>query len=199
MAAVPEGLDYDLWCGPAAQLPYMRARHHRWWRGNRAFGGGVLMDWIGHHNDIAHWALDMDQAGPLSVEAVNWTWPQTDIYNTPVDYEIRCQYPGGIELVISSKAEGGTKWIGESGWLWVNRGKIKASDTRWLDPTSSAANGRLTSRPGTSATFSIACDRARRALLPRKRGTVPSRPDIWVMSRRRSAGLSIGMRCGKKS
>ena len=52
------------------------------------------MDWIGHHNDIAHWSLDMDHAGPLRVEAVNWTWPQTDIYNTPVDYEIRCEYPG---------------------------------------------------------------------------------------------------------
>ena len=92
--AVPEGLDYDLWCGPAPALPYMRAHHHRWWRGHRAFGGGVLMDWIGHHNDIAHWGLDMDHAGPLRVEAVNWTWPQTDVYNTPVDYEIRCEYPG---------------------------------------------------------------------------------------------------------
>jgi predicted dehydrogenase len=131
--AVPEGLDYELWCGPAPALPYMRARHHRWWRGHRAFGGGVLMDWIGHHNDIAHWGLDMDRAGPLSVEAVHWTWPETDIYNTPVDYEIRCEYPGGTELVISSKLENGTKWIGERGWLWVNRGKIKASDKRWLD------------------------------------------------------------------
>ena len=92
--AVPEGLDYDLWCGPAPALPYMRARHHRWWRGNCAFGGGVLMDWIGHHNDIAHWGLNMDHAGPLRVEAVNWTRPQTDVYNTPVDYEIRCEYPG---------------------------------------------------------------------------------------------------------
>ncbi|HEO71678.1 MAG TPA: Gfo/Idh/MocA family oxidoreductase, partial [Candidatus Hydrogenedentes bacterium] len=53
----PEHLDYDLWCGPSEVLPYMRARHHRWWRGHRAYGGGVLMDWIGHHNDIAHWSL----------------------------------------------------------------------------------------------------------------------------------------------
>ena len=46
-----EGLDYDFWCGPSERLPLMQARHHRWWRGHRAFGGGVLMDWIGHHND----------------------------------------------------------------------------------------------------------------------------------------------------
>ena len=30
------------------------------------------MDWIGHHNDIAHWALDMDNSGPVSVEVVDW-------------------------------------------------------------------------------------------------------------------------------
>src|SRR5690606_4358771 len=71
-AEPPESLDYDFWCGPAPRLPYMRARHHRWWRGHRAFGGGVLMDWIGHHNDIAHWALGMDRLGPTRVEAVNW-------------------------------------------------------------------------------------------------------------------------------
>ena len=28
------------------------------------------MDFIGHHNDIAHWGLDMDHAGPERVEAV---------------------------------------------------------------------------------------------------------------------------------
>jgi predicted dehydrogenase len=132
--ALPDGLNYDLWCGPAPLLPYMRARHHRWWRGHRAFGGGVLMDWIGHHNDIAHWSLDMDRSGPLKVEAVDWTWPQTEIYNTPVNYEIRCEYPGAVILVISSKLDNGTKWIGEKGWLWVNRGKIEASNDRWLDP-----------------------------------------------------------------
>jgi predicted dehydrogenase len=128
----PADLDYDLWCGPAEALPYMRARHHRWWRGNRAFGGGTLMDWIGHHNDIAHWALDADRGGPLKVEAVGWTKPQTDVYDTPVDFEIKCEYPRGIELLISSKVEGGTKWIGKDGWLWVNRGKIKASNPQWV-------------------------------------------------------------------
>jgi predicted dehydrogenase len=128
----PETLDYEMWCGPAPKLPYMRARHHRWWRGNRAFGGGTLMDWIGHHNDIAHWSLTADRGGPERVEAIGWTRPGTDVYDTPVDFRIECQYPGGVQLVISSMFEIGTKWIGSRGWLWVNRGKMKASDARWL-------------------------------------------------------------------
>jgi predicted dehydrogenase len=128
----PEHLDYDLWCGPSEKLPYMRARHHRWWRGHRAYGGGVLMDWIGHHNDIAHWALDLDTSGPSKVEAVNWTFPEGEVYNTPHHYEIRCDYAGGIRSSISSRHALGTKFLGENGWVFVTRGALKASDPRWV-------------------------------------------------------------------
>jgi len=49
--------DYQLWTGPAPVLPYVHARHHQMWRVHLAYGGGQLMDWIGHHNDIARWGL----------------------------------------------------------------------------------------------------------------------------------------------
>lgn len=129
----PPELNYDLWCGPAPLLPYSRARHHRWWRGHRAFGGGVLMDWIGHHNDIAHWALDMDESGPLSVQAVNWQFPSTDLYNTPSQYTILCQYAGEVTSSISSQHTEGLKLIGSDGWCWVDRGRMKASDPQWTE------------------------------------------------------------------
>ncbi|MBT5928383.1 MAG: Gfo/Idh/MocA family oxidoreductase [Verrucomicrobia bacterium] len=130
---VPKGLNYDFWSGPAPLLPYMRARHHQLWRGHLAYGGGNIMDWIGHHNDIAHWGVGMDHSGPLEVEAVGWTNSQTGIYNTPVDYEIQCLYPGKIEWMIGSKFQLGTKWVGDNGWIYVNRGKLEASDSRWVD------------------------------------------------------------------
>ncbi len=130
----PEGLDYDTWCGPGPVLPYMRARHHRWWRGHRGYGGGSLMDFIGHHNDIAHWGLNVEQAGPEKVEAVGWTFLKTDLYNVPVNYEIHCEYPGQIETVISHKFPSGVKWIGENGWVKSSRGNIDASDERWTMP-----------------------------------------------------------------
>lgn len=127
----PDHLEYDRWCGPAPKLPYMRARHHRWWRGHRAYGGGVLMDWIGHHNDIAHWAIGADSSGPTKVEAVGWTFPDTDVYDTPHHYEIRCEYEGGIQTSISSRNLLGTRFIGEEGWVHVTRGRLTASDKRW--------------------------------------------------------------------
>ncbi len=129
---IPKGLDYDLWTGPAPLLPYMKARHHQLWRGHLAYGGGNIMDWIGHHNDIAHWGVGMDDSGPLEVESIGWTSSATSVYDTPVDYEIRCLYPGDIEWLIGSKYTMGTKWIGENGWIYVNRGKLEASDKRWV-------------------------------------------------------------------
>ena len=129
---IPKQLDYDSWCGPSVVLPYMRARHHRWWRGHRAYGGGVLMDWIGHHNDIAHWALDLDSTGPTTVQARQWVLPETDIYDSPQDYTIRCTYPGGVESTISSRNKTGLRMMGENGWVFVARGTLTASDDRWL-------------------------------------------------------------------
>ncbi len=91
------------------------------------------MDWIGHHNDIAHWALDMDRAGPISVEAVDWQFPATDLYNTPSQYTIRCQYPDDITSSISSQHTEGLKIIGADGWVWVDRGRMKASTPEWTE------------------------------------------------------------------
>jgi len=157
----PESLDYDSWCGPAEVLPYMRARHHRWWRGHTAYGGGVLMDWIGHHNDIAHWALDLDNSGPTRVEAVNWVPAGTEIYDTPAQYEIRCQYDGGIESLISSQNELGTKFIGTDGWVHVRRGRTRASDKRWIENAFDVGSQRVYHSENHVANF-LECVKSRR-------------------------------------
>lgn len=132
VATPPNGLNYDRWCGPASLLPYMRARHHRWWRGHTAYGGGVLMDWIGHHNDIAH--MSLKTTGPVEVRSVGWEFPDTPIYNTPAQYTIACTYEGGVTSTISSRNTQGVKWIGPQGWIYVTRGKLEASNPEWIKP-----------------------------------------------------------------
>lgn len=160
----PEHLDYEFWCGPAPTLPYMRARHHRWWRGHRAFGGGTLMDWIGHHNDIAHWALDMDHAGPVKVEALGWQYPPTEIYNTPHHYEIRCQYPDGVTTSISDQYPNGLKLVGDEGWVFVTRERLDASDPRWARPDFDPGPVKV-AEPTRHARNFLDCVRSRRACL----------------------------------
>ena len=160
----PEQLDYDFWCGPSPVLPYMRARHHRWWRGHSAYGGGVLMDWIGHHNDIAHWALGLDKSGPEKVEAIDWTFPETEVYDTPVRYTIRCQHPGNVIGTISSQNRPGLELIGSEGAVFVNRGKIQTSDSRWAKPDFDPGPIKVYSSDDHMGNF-LACVRSRQATI----------------------------------
>ena len=48
--------------------PYIKQRVHMDWRWNYNTGGGQLLDWIGHHCDIAHWGLGFDNSGPSEIE-----------------------------------------------------------------------------------------------------------------------------------
>jgi len=124
--------DYQIWTGPAPMLPYVHARHHQMWRVHLAYGGGQLMDWIGHHNDIAHWVLGEDQGGPTRVKAKNFSWSPVSVYKAPVDYEVHCEYAGGIRSSIGTHNRMGARFIGEDGWVYVNRGKLDASNRDWL-------------------------------------------------------------------
>jgi predicted dehydrogenase len=130
----PPGVDYDLWCGPAPKLPFMKARFHFDWRWNLAFGGGQLLDWICHHNDIAHWGLDEDLGGPLETEAVDFKYPENKIvFDAPYHYQIIQKYAKDITVKICSDnfVQHGCKWIGENGWVISNRGRIEASNPEW--------------------------------------------------------------------
>jgi predicted dehydrogenase len=122
--APPKGFDYDTWLGPAPYSPYCVARVHMNWRWNYDYGGGQLVDWIGHHLDIAHWALDLERTGPVEISGKG-EHPTAGIYNTPGKYWVDTKYADGTPMVIAGgypEIQSGTKWIGDSGWVWVDRG-----------------------------------------------------------------------------
>ena len=52
-AARHPGLENLVWSGGRFHLP--SALHPLNWRWQDHFGGGQLMDWVGHHVDIALW------------------------------------------------------------------------------------------------------------------------------------------------
>lgn len=132
----PSDLNYDFWIGPSRMEPYARARVHMNWRWNYNTGGGQLLDWIGHHGDIAHWGLGNDDTiGPMEVEGVGEFPPENALWNTCTRYRITCKYPNDITMIIAgghSDIRGGTKWIGTDGWIWVDRGNaFEASNKAW--------------------------------------------------------------------
>jgi predicted dehydrogenase len=132
----PKTLFYDRWLGPAPEVPYREACVHVNWRWNLSYGGGQLMDWIGHHVDIAHWGMGWDDNGPVEVEGQGEYPPRTDLFNTAKRYIVHCKYPDGTPMTIAGgypEIKSGTKWIGEQGWVWVDRGKIDANPKSLLD------------------------------------------------------------------
>jgi predicted dehydrogenase len=122
--APPAGFDYETWLGPAPAWPYCVARVHMNWRWNMDFGGGQLMDWVGHHLDIAHWGLGLEHTGPVEISG-RGDFPTTGIYNSPTRYWVDAVYADGTPFVLAGgypEIQSGTKWIGEHGWVWVDRG-----------------------------------------------------------------------------
>jgi predicted dehydrogenase len=130
----PPELDYNTWIGPSKMEPYVQARVHRNWRWNYDTGGGQLMDWIGHHCDIAHWGLDFDNSGPSEIEG-HGDFPTADaVWNTCPKYRIELKYPRNITMTIAggySDIKSGVKWIGTQGWVWVDRDGFDASNPDW--------------------------------------------------------------------
>jgi len=132
----PPELDYETWIGPAQMEPYIKGRVHMNWRWNYNTGGGQLLDWIGHHCDIAHWGLDFDNSGPSEIEGHGEFPPADAVWNTCTKYRIELKYPNDITMTIAGghpDIRGGTKWIGTDGWVWVTRGGFDASNEEWKD------------------------------------------------------------------
>jgi predicted dehydrogenase len=142
----PPDFDYDTWIGPSRMEPYIEARVNLNWRWNYNTGGGQLMDWIGHHGDIAHWGLGFDLTGPSQVEGRGVFPAPSALWNTATAYQIECKYrkevtgyPNDVSLTIAGGHPAiamGTKWIGTDGWVWVDRGGFDASNPDWIKPDS---------------------------------------------------------------
>ena len=116
----PSELDYDIWIGPSKMMPYIKGRVHGNWRWNYNTGGGQLLDWVGHHCDIAHWGCDFDNSGPLEIEGKGEFPPVDAVWNTCTKYRIELKYPRDIAMTIAGgypDIRSGTKWIGTEGWV----------------------------------------------------------------------------------
>ncbi|MFA5189808.1 MAG: Gfo/Idh/MocA family oxidoreductase [Verrucomicrobiia bacterium] len=126
---VPEGLNYDLWEGPVPHRDYRPALMPLNWRWNFDYSGGMITDWGAHHIDIAQWALDMDQSGPVKIENLRADMPAPrELYNTAKTFHFECVYANGVTMVVEDESAGpnGVTFEGENGRkIFVTRGKLE--------------------------------------------------------------------------
>jgi predicted dehydrogenase len=126
----PATLDWKRYCAPVGEFAYHPLIHPWNWRWHNSFGGGQLLDWVGHHVDIALWSLGLDGTGPVKVEGTGESGNH-EFFNTYVKYAYQGTFADGRVIEVRSDF-GGTKFTGEKGWIHVNRGKLDASDREML-------------------------------------------------------------------
>jgi predicted dehydrogenase len=63
----PEGMDWDMWIGPAPWRAYNKDYHPFNWRGCRDFSGGNMTDWGAHHNGGALFCMGLQYDAPVEV------------------------------------------------------------------------------------------------------------------------------------
>ena len=66
-AEVPQGINYDMWLGPAPYRPYHPTHFHFNWRYWWDFGSGHLGDFVCHYMDLPFWALNLKY--PTEIQA----------------------------------------------------------------------------------------------------------------------------------
>lgn len=67
---VPEGINYDLWLGPAPWRPFHESHFHHVWRFWWDFGCGQLGDFVCHYMDLPYWALELDYPEKITAKGV---------------------------------------------------------------------------------------------------------------------------------
>lgn len=97
--AVPSGLDYDFWIGPAKFVPYQENKVHWNWRWVLNTGGGLTTDWGVHMMDIALLGMSKDQdlVMPSSISANGGLWAiQDDDRDAPDTIEAILRFPDWV-------------------------------------------------------------------------------------------------------
>jgi predicted dehydrogenase len=89
--AVPDGLDWDMWLGPAQYVPYNRDRAHVNFRWMLDFGGGQIRDRGAHVLSVVSWCLDLDERHPVKITAVGEP-PKSGLWDCPPHMKVTYEY-----------------------------------------------------------------------------------------------------------
>ena len=127
---VPEGVDYDLWLGPAPLRPFNPNRFHFNFRWFWDYAGGLMTDWGVHLIQILLWA--MGNEAPRAVVASGGKYVLEDNSETPdtqmavyefPSYTLVWEHKVGVGLGLYNRPWGmsftgteGTLVINDAGW-----------------------------------------------------------------------------------
>jgi predicted dehydrogenase len=126
---VPDGVDYDMWLGPAPARPFNKNRFHFTFRWYWDYSGGLMTDWGAHMIDIANWAMGIKAPSSAVSFGGKYGYP-SDAMETPDTQQVVWAYPAfsmiwehAIGIGRGPEArEHGVAFVGEYGTLVIDRG-----------------------------------------------------------------------------
>ena len=137
---VPKNLDYDFWAGPATPASFCEDRVHPQtsyerpgWLQTESNCLGMITGWGTHMVDSAQWGHGTDGTGPISVEA-RAEFPDRGSFNVHTKFQAEAVYADGIRMIMETGDPAGVRFEGDAGWVFVQRGVLKASEPgilRW--------------------------------------------------------------------
>jgi predicted dehydrogenase len=120
---VPDGLDYDMWLGPAPWAAYHRDRCLYNFRFLLDYSGGQVTNFGAHSLDIAQWGNNTDHTGPVEVEDAGSEWPEDGLFDVARIVRFRARYANGVELECITRNESmSCRFEGTEGWVETGYG-----------------------------------------------------------------------------
>ena len=97
--AVPDSLDWDMYCGPSPLRPFHPHRHGGTHRGYWDYEGGGLADMGQHHFDAVQWTFGKDDTSPVKIVA---SAPPADALACGMWGWVELRYADGLTFVMDS-------------------------------------------------------------------------------------------------
>ncbi|MFH1269235.1 MAG: Gfo/Idh/MocA family oxidoreductase [Planctomycetota bacterium] len=135
-APVPEGFDYEMYVGPARMRPFTPyAVDWPGWYLIWDYCAGFIVNWGVHHLDIAHWGCPSISERPCRVtcRSVYRTHPVCDNISS---WQADFVFDDGLKMQFTDTGNPlpqGTRFIGDEGWVHVNRAGIEAEPASLLE------------------------------------------------------------------
>ncbi len=136
-APIPEGFDFDMWCGPSPLRTYTNdlcVPPGTYFVYSQSIG--YLGGWGAHPLDIMIWGSDADLSGMMTVEG-HGVVPTEGLYDCVYKWDMTITM-GDVKLIFRPGTDR-TKFIGDKGWLQVSRGlELNGASDPAFDPKNPA-------------------------------------------------------------
>ncbi len=135
---VPTELNYDIWLGPAWEVPYTEKRVHAikaygrpGWMRVSDYCNGMISNWGAHLMGIAQWGHNTEYTGPVSIEGVGDF--DKGLWNTMNRFDIKYQFVDGVEVFFKIERPY-VRFEGTDGWIEIEHpDKLSASSQAILN------------------------------------------------------------------